>query len=70
MVLISDGKESRIFFCGVATKRGGGVRALPLRKKIFFEALLSYFKTKHEGVEGKAMPLKIIIFLRLPQGRL
>ena len=36
MVLISDGKESRNFFCGVATKRGGGVRALPLRKKIFF----------------------------------
>ena len=26
----------KFFFCGMATKRGRGVRALPLRKKNFF----------------------------------
>ena len=30
--------EKKFFFSGPATKKGGGVKAWPLRKKTFFEA--------------------------------
>ena len=36
-------KKNRSFFSGLATKRGGGVMAWPLRKKTFFEALKKFW---------------------------
>ena len=43
MVLRAKKPQKRLFFRGMATKRGGGVRALPIRKKTFVKALFKLF---------------------------
>ena len=48
------------FFSGMATKRGGGEMAFPLRKNYSFKLFLSYFKTKKvpfdTELEGGGLP--------------
>jgi len=72
-MLLREAAKNMSFFSGTATKRGGEVRAWPLKKRLFFEALKKiwnfFVATKLEGGDKAlvAGPLKKIdFFLRLP----
>ena len=58
LIYLREAAKKALFLSGLATKRGGGVRAGPLRKNTFLKLI---FDTKLEG-GGALKPL----FLRLP----